>query len=297
MTTNDDPDVRRETIAYDAAGIRLTPDLPPRPVNTPHSAQETAQRAVETNRQPCPICEGAGYTDALIDDRCGRCGTTGFVDAPAVDPLREALAWLDAELHEHGYYPDGPMRSRARAALAAAPQPAPVGREALADLITDAELRWQSKGPHTGPTKSLAIADALLAAGLRLPGAEDARIGHIMAMAKEADEKGLWRTETLTMPGAAQTAEIDRLTAALAEAEALLSVEATAGSSLADEVVRLEDAMAEAEDRGAAQMRERAAEAVLYLARMKGMGERTIDAPEAAHLIRALPLREPGAAP
>ena len=64
-----------------------------------------------------------------------------------------------------------------------------------------------------------------------------------------------------------------------------------------DEIDRLTAALAEAEDRGAAQMRERAAEAVLYLARMKGMGERTIDAPEAAHLIRALPLREPGAAP
>lgn len=52
---------------------------------------------------------------------------------------------------------------------------------------------------------------------------------------------------------------------------------------------------AAAEDRGAAQMRERAADAVLYLARMKDIGERAIDAPEAAHLIRALPLREPGA--
>ena len=38
----DDPGVRRETIAYDAAGIRLTPDLPPRPVNTPPSAQDHA---------------------------------------------------------------------------------------------------------------------------------------------------------------------------------------------------------------------------------------------------------------
>ena len=35
---------------------------------------------------------------------------------------------------------------------------------------------------------------------------------------------------------------------------------------------------------------EAAAEAVLYLCRMKGMGNRTIDGPEAAHLIRALPI-------
>ena len=37
--------------------------------------------------------------------------------------------------------------------------------------------------------------------------------------------------------------------------------------------------------------REAAAEAVLYLCRMKGMGNRTIDGPEAAHLIRALPIK------
>ena len=57
-----------------------------------------------------------------------------------------------------------------------------------------------------------------------------------------------------------------------------------------DEIDRLTAALAEADDRGAAQMRERAAEAMLYLGRMKAM-----DAPEAEHLIRALPLREPGA--
>lgn len=37
---------------------------------------------------------------------------------------------------------------------------------------------------------------------------------------------------------------------------------------------------------------EAAAEAVLYLCRMKGMGNRTIDGPEAAHLIRALPIKD-----
>lgn len=71
-----------------------------------------------------------------------------------------------------GTIAEGEMERVLMAALrAAAPQPASVDRNALADLITDAELRWQSEGPHTGPTKSLAIADALLAAGLRLPGA------------------------------------------------------------------------------------------------------------------------------
>lgn len=43
---------------------------------------------------------------------------------------------------------------------------------------------------------------------------------------------------------------------------------------------------------GQESMREQAGDAVLYLCRMKGMGERTIDGPEAAHLIRALPLKD-----
>lgn len=43
---------------------------------------------------------------------------------------------------------------------------------------------------------------------------------------------------------------------------------------------------------GQQDMQERAADAALYLCRMKGMGERTIDGPEAAHLIRALPIKD-----
>lgn len=59
--------------------------------------------------------------------------------------------------------------------------------------------------------------------------------------------------------------------------------------ALLDEIDRLTAALAEAEDRGAAQMRERAAQAV-------------IDAPDCSRLeaifaITALPLREPGATP
>ena len=42
---------------------------------------------------------------------------------------------------------------------------------------------------------------------------------------------------------------------------------------------------------GQQDMQERAADAALYLCRMKGMGERTIDGPEAAHLIRDLPIK------
>lgn len=58
---------------------------------------------------------------------------------------------------------DGMMDLLSRAALAAAPQPAP-GREALVEVILDAML-----GRYPGRDMARAIADALLARGLRLP--------------------------------------------------------------------------------------------------------------------------------
>lgn len=74
-----------------------------------------------------------------------------------------------------------------------------------------------------------------------------------------------------------------------------------------DEIDRLTAALAEAEDRGAAQMRERAAALVASSAEMINLktGERLLDSRPAgsltglafAHAIRALPLRDPGAAP
>lgn len=42
---------------------------------------------------------------------------------------------------------------------------------------------------------------------------------------------------------------------------------------------------------GQESMRERAADATLYLCRMKGMGNRTIDGPEASHLICNLTIK------
>lgn len=56
----------------------------------------------------------------------------------------------------------------------------------------------------------------------------------------------------------------------------------------AKEIDRLTAALAEAEDRGAAQMRERAADEVV---------NQDCSAGDIAESIRALPLREPGAAP
>lgn len=55
-------------------------------------------------------------------------------------------------------------------ALAAAPQPAPVDREALAKIVQDAMIRT---GVRWDDGSSEAIADALLARGLRLQGAEE----------------------------------------------------------------------------------------------------------------------------
>lgn len=54
----------------------------------------------------------------------------------------------------------------ARAAIAAAPHPAPVDREKLVDLI-----RVSDPSKMIGAHESTHIADALIAAGLRLPGA------------------------------------------------------------------------------------------------------------------------------
>ena len=150
----DDPDVRREA---------------------------PAARAVDPLREALADMarcdEWACFSFDEVQSRA-RAALAAAPQAATVDPLRAALVEATAGLIaiqkflEHGERIDGDVVLRwcnaATAALAAAPQPAPVDRETLVDLITDAELRWQSKGPHTGPTKSLAIADALLAAGLRL---------------------------------------------------------------------------------------------------------------------------------
>ena len=64
---------------------------------------------------------------------------------------------------------DGMMDLLSRAALAAAPQPAP-GREALVEVIDAALTRWLQDGYNDPRNKPEAIADALLARGLRLPG-------------------------------------------------------------------------------------------------------------------------------
>ena len=86
------------------------------------------------------------------------------------DPLRDALAFYadDANWRQNGpldpnsaNFTGGP----ARAALAAAPQPASADREALVGVILDAML-----GRYPGRDMARAIADALLARGLRLPG-------------------------------------------------------------------------------------------------------------------------------
>lgn len=138
------------------------------------------------------------------------------------DTLRDAIAALQADdaptERECGYQDaiDEVLRILdARAALAAAPQPAPAydpttqpydepfrhvdqpapDREALVQVIVQAML-----GRVVGLHMAQSIADALLARGLRLTGAEDHRLDHIRALVKEADEKGLWRTETIQMP-------------------------------------------------------------------------------------------------
>ena len=172
----DDPDARRETIAYDAAGIRLTPYLPPRPVNTPPSAQETAPRAVD------PLREALEAYDAFMS------GKPIGPDTKAMADRASLAAAFAAAAYEKGYDrgqathallrsfltamldPASPDLDYLRAVnqqpiLAAAPQPAPVGREALVEVIVRGMARSAANSSMVGP-----IADALIAAGLRLPG-------------------------------------------------------------------------------------------------------------------------------
>ena len=93
----------------------------------------------------------------------------------------------------------------------------------------------------------------------------------------------------------------NRAKAILAERDALLAERDALQGQLddlrngwANSVKAHSEALAERDAAFAAgqeEMRERAADAALYLCRMKGMGERTIDGPEAAHLIRDLPIK------
>ena len=93
------------------------------------------------------------------------------------DTLRENLGKaLERELRELLRTKEAPhmdlaeaCQSAARAALAAAQQPAPVDREALVEVIDAAITRWLQDGYDDPRNKPEAVADALLARGLRLP--------------------------------------------------------------------------------------------------------------------------------
>ena len=88
-------------------------------------------------------------------------------------------------------------------------------------------------------------------------------------------------------------AEIDRLTAALADVESQLKAKTRINHELirgqAETLANHRAALAEAEDRGAAQMRERA------IRDLEAWGD--IYGRNAAETVRALPLREPGETP
>ena len=131
----DDPDVRREATA-------------PRAVDPLREALELL---------PCPFC--GGKAELVEGDECAyvqcldmKMHRAMFVDGDNAAGLEAAEQW------------------NRRAALAAAPQPDPVDREKLVGLIEEASDAWAAPGFVMG-SRAEAIADALLAAGLRLPGA------------------------------------------------------------------------------------------------------------------------------
>lgn len=93
------------------------------------------------------------------------------------DKLREAAqAVLDRwDSLDWKAAPTADYMNRLRDALAAAPQPAPVDREALVEVIQEVRrmfLPLYAIGATTGTLDGY-MADALLARGLRLPGVEE----------------------------------------------------------------------------------------------------------------------------
>lgn len=109
-----------------------------------------------------------------------------FFAQRAVDPPREApepdadavsrfAAWFrrnypgpDTIIYDPDWHAPR-ILAAARAALTAAPQPAPVAREALVGVIDLVRRAWAAMRPD-GISENDAIANSLLAAGLRLPG-------------------------------------------------------------------------------------------------------------------------------
>lgn len=100
-------------------------------------------------------------------------------DATRLDLTRETVEALLSEIDRLTEQRDNMVAAHAlaqireqntRAALAAAPQPAPMDREALVEVIVDADDRYDRV---QGGSWSGAIADALLARGLRLPGGNE----------------------------------------------------------------------------------------------------------------------------
>ena len=184
MTTNDDPDVRRDVPAPRAVD-------PLREALTHTAAHLVA--AISLLERGGKAAKKAAPSDKMFDEMLkdyraavdNARAALAAAPQPAVDPLREALRacvnmLLDL-VEESGrsvdYGEEDPFRmgewfdhdditaiDKARAALAAAPQPAPVDREALVEVIYRA-------GKVVDYTRAESIADALLAAGLRLPGA------------------------------------------------------------------------------------------------------------------------------
>lgn len=140
----------RDTIARAAAAL-----------DDPGVTREAAPRAVDPLREalellPCPFC--GGKAELVEGDECAyvqcldmKMHRAMFVDGDNAAGLEAAEQW------NH------------RAALVAAPQPAPVDREKLVEVITEALYRHGDKGwTPIGSVND--IADALIAAGLRLPG-------------------------------------------------------------------------------------------------------------------------------
>ena len=140
---------------------------------------EIARAALAAAPQPAPEQEMRKATEDAV---------VSVPKSLLLEVLEEAV--MDSHATEHEFGGDAePHRDRIASLqrLAAAPQPAP-DRESLMEMIAQAQDTWSPDAT----TPAAHIADALLARGLRLPGAEETMAWAVIGEDGAIDPRKLW---------------------------------------------------------------------------------------------------------
>ena len=315
MTTNDDPDVRREATAQratDPLREALTRDL-------------NALRAA-ASRGPVSSREIFQMTDPMMD-RLSRAAPPTPAET-AGDALREHLKWYADTFCELGnaheccgrMSEDDCSGCRARAALAAAPQPAPQSAAVSRAMIDSA---YDALPPDAWGTIAEGEMERILMAALRTTSPQPAPVGREATMQREDVEALCAPIEKIVNYEYSErdhlihncglgTIDMGQLQDLCAAVRAL-KAERDAARTLSDELDflhheggdesiarEIERARNEAFAAGQEEMRERAAyevaEAFEHRCAEQGWKYGEQQAEKIARAIRALPLREPGGA-